>query len=170
MEMNELYICLFAFILAVIELGFYTVRVAMSVKGNRLAVSAIAIINNICCVLCMGIVFTGFTEYPYRALAYALGCTVGSYLGIEINRKMAAGTSFISLIADTEDSKIIKEALQKGNFDYTVIKGRGKDKDRELFKIPTFSTRKIDILKIVHDCAPGTMVIDEVIHTQNKLS
>ena len=168
MDIQEILICLLIIVLGAVEIGFYTVRVALTVKGNKLLVAIIAIINNLACLFCMALIVSCITTNPERAISYAIGTAIGSFLGIKLDQRFSPGSDFLSIIIDRKESDNIKKAFRQHNFDFIIIEGKGKDKDRDIFKIPIVSTRKKDILSIVNNNAPSAMIIDEVVNIQSK--
>lgn len=123
----------FAIIIAkVIEVSFGTLRIVMIAKGERKIGAILAFIEIIIWLVLVGSILTNITEYPLRALAYAVGFALGNYLGSYIEEKLAIGLSEVKVIVIEKDSPKVVSALRNSGFAVTQIKAQGKTDPREL--------------------------------------
>jgi len=99
---------LFTFLLAVINVGLWTMRVAVTARGLRIAGSIVATLEAVAFVLAFSHVL-GSLDSPGRIVVYGLGVGVGTYAGLSMDGRIREGRRshpHTDLKAEGEDAKI----------------------------------------------------------------
>lgn len=116
----------------VIEVTLATVRMVLITKGEKTIGSIIGFIEVILWIYIANAVLTGIAEEPYKAVAYALGFSLGSYLGSVLEGKLGIGLSEITAIVKEEGSEILINGLREAGYAVTTIFANGKTSERRV--------------------------------------
>lgn len=159
----------YAFILVgkVIEVSISTLRIVLIAKGERKIGSLLAFIEIILWLLIVSNVLSKINEDPMSAGMYALGFTIGNYVGSKLEDLIGLGTAQIQIIVSKDRSKEITDLIFNDGFAYTKVEGRGQFHERSIIYslLPRSSTKKlsekikslkIDALISVHETKPFT--------------
>lgn len=124
---------LFIFFGKILEVAVATVRIVLINRGERLKGSIIAIFEVLLWLIITGTVLTGFQDDLFKCLVFAVAFAIGNYLGSWMEDKLAFGLCSIQVIVpESSESKELVEKLRDNKFAVTMIKGKGKDGEREL--------------------------------------
>ncbi len=111
---------------------------------NRAVVAAlIGFVEVIVYIKVLGNVVSTLDNY-YYLVAYAIGFSLGNYLGSKLEKYLAFGDSQLRLIIKEEDSFIINEIREKG-YSVTTFNGAGRDGVKIMILI---AVKRKDISKI----------------------
>ena len=107
------------------EVAMATVRTVLTARGNRLVASLIAIVEISIWLIVTSTVLLSIAEDPVRGVAYGLAFTVGIYVGIMVEDKLALGLSQIEIIAEYETAKQIASTFREHGFGVTTYECEG---------------------------------------------
>lgn len=169
MEIGNIWIYLYVFLGTIIEVAVYTLRVALTTRGCKVWVAILGGINNIFAITIMILVTTTITTDPLRAIVYGIAYTIGALVGVKLDERLAIGSNFLTIITDYKESNKLVTELRKAGFAFTILVGKGKEKERAVIRIATKRRREKTVLKLINEFSPNSMLIDEVINTQNHL-
>lgn len=128
-----IWVYFFIFFGKIIEVSISTVRLVLINRGERVKGSIIAFFDILLWIFITGTVLTGFEEDLMRVIVFAAAFAIGNYIGSWMEDKLAFGLSSIQVIVpDCEESRELVERLRGNKFAVTVIKGMGKDGEREM--------------------------------------
>ena len=117
----------------IIEVSVATVRMVLINRGERVRGSILAFFDILLWLVITGTVLDGFQEDPLRIVVFALAFSVGNYLGSWVEDKLAFGLSSIQIVVShSEQSKTLADALRNEGFGVTVVKGTGRNGERDV--------------------------------------
>lgn len=154
---------LFIFFAKVIEVTLTTLRMLFVNRGAKGYASTIGFVEILVWVTVASFVLDGIHENPARMIVYALGFSVGSFIGIKIEERIGLGYSKLEIITNQEDGEALAEEIRKFGKAVTITQGEGRDGDRII--LTTFLRRKnkeIVINKAKEMDAKGVITVSEI--------
>ncbi len=159
---------LFIFFGKILEVAVATVRIVLINRGERLKGSIIAVFEVLLWLLITGTVLTGFQEDLMRCLVFAVAFAIGNYVGSWMEDKLAFGLCSIQVIVpESSESEDLVEKLRDNKFAVTMIKGKGKDGERELLFLHIKRKRipqAVEIIKLNLNSAVIIVNDSKIIH------
>jgi len=132
---NNYWLLVLIFASKIIEVTIGTIRSILINKGYRKPAVILALIEIMMWVFIASKVLTGITDYPLEGIAYALGFTVGIYVGSVIEQKLAFGKVLIQTITTFEKGPILATKLREEGCGVTVIDAVGKTESRKVLMV-----------------------------------
>ncbi|MEM2508345.1 MAG: DUF2179 domain-containing protein, partial [Candidatus Hadarchaeales archaeon] len=90
-------------------------------------------------------------------ISFSLGYALGTYLGVNIEEKMAVGHVTVQVISVTK-SREIGLALRNAGYPMTIIKGRGLRGNRLIYQSVIARRHLSDFLKLVRKTDPEAFI------------
>jgi len=84
-------------------------------------------------------------------VVYALGFSVGNYVGSFLEEKLAIGLLTISIVASANDAIIIAEKLRKDNLGVTLVEAEGMNEKKKMIVVHVKRKRKKEVIKFTVD-------------------
>lgn len=157
----ELLICLFIFILKIIETSLGTFRIIILSNGKKILSSILSGVIALIWVISTGLVILDIRESFFRIIFLLLGCMIGSYIGSLIEEKIAIGNHLlITITCDGLGAKIC-DLLRKNNFAVTVTKARGIENIKNILFIMAPRKKQNKIKKLILSIDSNAMIICE---------
>lgn len=138
--MGEILLCLFIFAGKCLEIILYTIRTVLSTRNLKGWVTFFGLLNNSIGIAVTIFVVDGITSNPERLICYALGESVGVYLGMLLDKKLALGNNIMTIIVNKGIMERIIRRLSENGFHVTYMIGKGYKEDRAILK--TYIDRK----------------------------
>lgn len=145
----------------VLENALATLRLIVVANGQKFFGAVLLFVISLIWIAITGIVIIDIWKDPLKIFFFALGSFFGSYVGSIIEEKMALGSNMLTVIIDKESGDDIIENLRNNDYAVTVINGKGKDKERYILMIMTTRKKRKDIVKIIKEINPNSMIIAE---------
>lgn len=149
-SLELLLVSLLIFVLQATNITVGSLRVMMLVRGNRLAAGGLALIESLVWVYAAGQVINDLAN-PVKVISYVLGFSVGTMVGVTVERWMALGKTLLRIVAPVSSPQVVDELRARGYY-ATVLNGEGRDGDvRVIFSvIPRKKMRVLEelVLKI----------------------
>lgn len=123
-------IYLFIVFAKVIEVSMATVRMVLITKGERKIGAVIAFFEVSLWVILVSTVLDNIMENPLKIVAYALGFSLGNYIGSWVEEKIGIGLAEIQVILKDEHGAAVVSNLRDQGYAVTVLKGEGKNHPR----------------------------------------
>ncbi len=114
----------------IVEISMMTFRYVMITKGERLIGSVIGFFEVMLWLLIVSSVLTNIKEDPIKIFVYALGFSIGIYVGGLIEEKIGIGTVKIEAIVASDYE--MADEIRKNGYAVTVVEGKGMNYDREI--------------------------------------
>jgi uncharacterized protein YebE (UPF0316 family) len=120
---NYLILPLIIFLARTIDTSLGTLRIVMISRGNRKAVRLVGFVEVLLWVIAIGQIIQNLNNWA-GYLAWALGFTLGSVIGFEIEDRLALGKHQLRIITSQPIDSFLS-ALKKLNQGFTVFDGMG---------------------------------------------
>ena len=144
----------------IIEVTVSTLRMALINRGERMKGTIIAFFDILLWLVITGTVLQGFQEDPLRIVVFAFAFSVGNYMGSWFEDKLAFGLSSIQVIVpESPESKALANALRDENFAVTVIRGSGRNGERELLLLHLKRKRIAEAVALINLNFPGAVIV-----------
>lgn len=129
-------------------------------RGERVKGTMVAFFDSILWLLITGTVLEGFQEDPLRMVVFAFAFAVGNYMGSWFEDKLAFGLSSIQVIVpEGPESVALADSLRKDNFAVTVIKGTGRNGNRDIQLLHLKRKRIAEAVSLINTMLPGAVVV-----------
>jgi uncharacterized protein YebE (UPF0316 family) len=143
----------------IFEVTVATLRMVLINRGERIKGAIIAFFDILLWLVLTGTVLEGFKEDPLRMVVFALAFAVGNYLGSWLENKLAFGLSSIQIIVpESPKSKQLAEVLRDSHFAVTVVKGTGRNGNRELLILHLKRKRTAEAISVINKAHPGAVI------------
>ena len=139
-------IYLIIFIAKLIEVSLATIRIVFISKGERGKGAFIAFFEISLWLILASNVLTSITEDPFKAVAYVLGYTAGTFLGSLLEEKIALGIATLNITCNTADSGKIIEVFQELEVGFTILDSCGQKDTNKIFIAYIPRKRKKEVL------------------------
>ena len=144
------------FISKLLENTLATLRIILIANNKKLIGAILTFAISVIWTLSVSFIVVDFKDY-FKILSFALGSSVGSYLGNFIEEKIALGCIIITFTINNSEYEIIKAALNKYNKTITKTKNgykfelniKRKYQNKVIKLIKTKNNKiKINIIKV----------------------
>jgi uncharacterized protein YebE (UPF0316 family) len=143
----------------ILEVSVATLRMVLINRGERIKGACIAFFDILLWLIITGTVLEGFKEDPLRMVVFALAFAVGNYLGSWLENKLAFGLSSIQIIVPESPKSVqLAETLRDHHFAVTVIKGTGRNGNRELLILHLRRKRIGEAVRLINSTFPGAVI------------
>lgn len=109
----------------ILEISLQSLKTVSIAKGQKLRATLLAFMECLVWGFVVSSVITTLSEDILLLFFYCCGYSIGLFVGMTIESKLAIGTSNVQFIADEEHTGIITEYLTKRQKGYTVFNGHG---------------------------------------------
>lgn len=116
---------LLIFALRIGDVSLATVRMVLSVRGERILPPLIGFVEIMIWILAVGAAVRNLNS-PWHVMGYAGGFSAGTYVGLWVERKLAIGLASMQIVTRT-DGDALAAALRAEGFGVTRWVGEGKD-------------------------------------------
>ena len=120
-----LYIVIFC--AKVIEVTISTIRLVYINKGEKLKGAILAFVEILIWLIVVSSVLTNIAQDPIKIFVYAAAFSLGNYIGMSIESKIALGLASLQVVVNEEDGNILGSILREKGFGVTIIEGVGID-------------------------------------------
>ena len=124
--MNLLLLCLKIFFARLIDVSLGTVRTIYTVKGKNFIAAIIGVVEITVWFLVVKEALNTNTNSIFIVISYALGFSVGTYIGGKISNRFIKSHLEVQIILSNKDASIIKK-LREAGYGVTAIEVNGID-------------------------------------------
>ena len=139
-------------VLAFVSVGLWTLRVAFTARGRKLAGAAIAALEAVVFALVFSRLVADLGSWD-RIAGYALGVAVGTAAGLLINERTSQGGVVIEAVVPG-DGDALRAALLAHHWPATSIPATGLQGPATLVFVAVPASRKDEVLALVSSTAP----------------
>ena len=159
-QMSGIWIYLFIFFGKIIEVSVSTIRLVLINRGERVKGSIIAVLEMLLWLVVTGTVLKGFQEDIIRVFIFAVAFAVGNYVGSWMEDKLAFGLCSIQvIIPESSACNELLDRLRENNFAVTVIKGKGKDGNRDILSLHVKRKRIPKAVQIIKSTMDNAVIV-----------
>lgn len=119
----------------IVYVSFFTIRMILTLKGQKYLASAISSVEVIVYVIGLGLVLDNLGEIQ-NLIAYAVGYAIGVLVGSKIEEMLALGYVTVQVITKESDKPIAK-LLRDSGYGVTSWMANGRDGNRLMMEILT---------------------------------
>lgn len=116
---------LLIFALRIGDVSLATVRMVLSVRGERVLPPLIGFVEIMIWILAVGAAVRNLSS-PWHVIGYAGGFSAGTYVGLWVERKLAIGLASVQVVTRAA-GETLAAALRAEGFGVTRWMGEGKD-------------------------------------------
>jgi uncharacterized protein YebE (UPF0316 family) len=147
------------FFAKIVEVSLSTIRVVYINKGKKEIGAVLAFIEIMIWLVVVSSVLNNITEDPIKALIYAIAYSLGNYVGVTIESKIAIGLASIQVVVNEETGEMLAEILRDESYGVTIIEGRGKEDSKKILLFIQLKRKKIpDAVKLIQQTAPAAYI------------
>ena len=144
----------------IFEVSVSTVRIVLINRGERVKGTIVAVFEMMLWLTITGTVLVGFQQDLTRGLVFSLAFAAGNYVGSWTEEKLAFCYSSIQVILpDSDASRDLAALLRANSFAVTVVKGRGKDLDREILFLHAKRKRIPEAVRIINTHLANAVIV-----------
>lgn len=144
--MAILMLCVKIFFVRILDVSLGTVRMIITVKGNKFIASLIGFFEVLIWFLIVREALNTEETSIFIALSYALGYATGTYIGGILSERFISGTLSVQVILSSNDHEIIDKIRDKG-YAVSVTNVRGKMEEEKYMLFIEIDKKKINSLK-----------------------
>lgn len=147
------------FLAKTIEVSIATIRLVYVNKGERVKGAILGFFEVMIWILVVSSVLNNITDDPFKIIAYAAGFSLGNYLGISIESKIAVGLASIQVVVDENTGDVLANILRDNEFGVTIIDGKGKDDNQKSLLFIQLKRRRIPVaIKLIKGIDPNAYI------------
>lgn len=151
--MNTIMLCFLIIVVRVIETSLATIRMIFTIRNNKLLATLIAFFEILIWFLIVKEAINSENNI-FIAISYAVGFSLGTYLGITINEKRVPSNLMLTVIVNKNKDIIFKDLIDN-KYAFSTLKAKGKDlkKNKDIIFIVTTNKRakKLERILMKHD-------------------
>ncbi len=128
------------FLARLLQSLLYTVREILMVRGRRVGASLLSLAETTVWFVAFCVVMGDLLSRPFdrvaalKAAAFLTGWAAGTFLGIEVEERMARGYATVQIISVGKEDEL-RERLLSSGFPLTSLEARGREGPRTIYQI-----------------------------------
>ncbi|MFC5465114.1 DUF2179 domain-containing protein [Lederbergia graminis] len=154
---NTLVMVAIIFIINVVYVSFFTIRMILTLKGYRYFAAFISMIEIVIYVVGLGLVLDNLNEIQ-NVIAYAVGYGVGVLVGTKIEEKLALGYITVNVITKEYDKDLPKQ-LREDGYGVTSWAASGLEGDRMALQVLTPRRMELKLYQRIKELDPKSFII-----------
>ncbi|EWG08561.1 MULTISPECIES: DUF2179 domain-containing protein [Cytobacillus] len=144
-------------IINIVYVSFFTIRMILTLKGQRYLAAFISTIEVVIYVIGLGLVLDNLNEIQ-NLIAYAVGYGIGVIVGMKIEEKLALGYITVNVITKEYDRDLPKALREKG-YGVTNWAANGLEGDRMALQILTPRKYELKLYQTIKELDPKAFII-----------
>lgn len=156
-EGDILKIVLIIFVINIVYVSFFTVRMILTLKGYRYVAAGVSVIEVIIYVVGLGLVLDNLNEIQ-NLIAYAVGYGCGVIVGMKIEEKMALGYITVNVIT-VDVNKEMPRILRDKGYGVTNWSVSGLEGERSAMQILTPRKAELQLYTTIKEIDPKAFII-----------
>lgn len=147
------------FMAKTIEVSISTIRLVYVNKGERVKGAVLGFVEVMIWILVVSSVLNNIIDDPFKIFAYAAGFSLGNFLGVSIEAKIAVGLSSIQVVVNEDDGDALADILRNNEFGVTIIEGKGKNDSKKDLLFIQLKRKKIPAaIKLIKETDPSAYI------------
>lgn len=152
-----LYIIIFC--AKIIEVSISTIRLVYINKGERVKGAILGFVEILIWLIVVSSVLNNITADPIKVFIYAAAFSLGNYIGVTIESKIAVGLASIQVVVNQETGEMLAEVLRDENYGVTILDGKGKGESKKSLLFIQLKRKKIPAaIKSIKQTAPNAYI------------
>jgi len=163
LEQPKIVLYVVIFCAKIFEVSIGTLRIVLVSKGQKLKAALIAFVECVIWILVVSTVLVDITKDPVKVVIYCAAFAIGNYIGVSLENRLAMGLSSIQVITNLEEGNELALLLRDNNFGVTVMKGYGKEKEKEVLILHLKRKRIAEAVNLIHSQLENALItVNEV--------
>jgi uncharacterized protein YebE (UPF0316 family) len=154
---NSVTMVLIILLINIVYVSFFTIRMILTLKGQRYLAAFISTIEVVIYVIGLGLVLDNLNEIQ-NLIAYAIGYGIGVIVGMKIEEKLALGYITVNVIS-TESEKDLPAILRDRGYGVTDWMANGREGDRLAMQILTPRKYELNLYAAIKELDPKAFII-----------
>lgn len=154
---NSFMMVLIILIINIVYVSFFTMRMILTLKGQRYLAAALSTVEVVVYVLGLDLVLNNLNEIQ-NLIAYAVGYGIGVMVGMEIEEKLAIGYITVNVITKEYDKDLPKVLREKG-YGVTNWAANGLEGNRMALQILTPRKFELKLYATIKELDPKAFII-----------
>ena len=150
--MEPLIECLQMAGLAIVSVSLWTLRVALTARGRRIAGAVTAGMEAVVFVLVFSRAAADLARVELL-LGYAVGVAIGTLVGVALDERLSAGQSEVRVVTEGPDLSHVRALLDEG-WPVTWVPGRGPDGNVTVAFVAADDKRLPALVGAIRESAP----------------
>lgn len=147
------------FFAKIIEVSISTIRLVFINKGERVKGAVLGFIEIIIWLVVVSSVLNNINEDPIKAFIYAAAFSLGNYLGVTIESKIAVGLASIQVVVNQKSGELLADTLREQGYGVTIIEGKGKNESVKNLLFIQLKRKKIpEAVKLIKQHNPEAYI------------
>jgi uncharacterized protein YebE (UPF0316 family) len=151
---------LIIFIFKVVEISISTVRIIIVNRGYKKEGAILSFIEVLIWVFVASVVIANISEAPLKGIIYALGYSVGVFLGSIIEKRLAFGQTMLQIIVDNDVAKEITTLIRSKKVGVTTIDAQGASGVKMLIIIYINRKNVVEIKQQILAIEPAALIAE----------
>lgn len=147
--MMQIVMYLLVFFVKIIEVTLATTRIVLITRGERLKGAFIGFFEVTIWIILVSTVMTDLMEDPIKVVIYALGFSIGNYVGSMFEERLGIGTSRVEAIVLAEHGKELVDEIRSHGFAVTVVVGQGMNYERNVLIMHVKRKRTKEVIDLI---------------------
>lgn len=144
-------------IINIVYVSFFTIRMILTLKGQRYIAALISMIEVVIYVIGLGLVLENLNEIQ-NIIAYAIGYGLGVLMGMKIEEKLALGYITVNVITKEYNGELAKNLRSQG-YGVTSWQAHGLEGDRMALQILTPRKYELKLYQTIKELDPKAFII-----------
>jgi uncharacterized protein YebE (UPF0316 family) len=141
--------------LAVLSVGLWTLRVALTARGSRVAGAGVAAVEAVVFAVVFSNVVGDLGSWD-RVAGYAVGVALGTGAGLAVSDRMERGGSVIEVVVPG-DGEAVRDAFLARGWPATALPARGVGGEAAVVFLVVRSACVDEVLAVARTAAPGAL-------------
>jgi uncharacterized protein YebE (UPF0316 family) len=154
---NSFMMVLIILIINIVYVSFFTMRMILTLKGQRYLAAALSTVEVVVYVLGLDLVLNNLNEIQ-NLVAYAVGYGIGVMVGMKIEEKLAIGYITVNVITKEYDKDLPKVLREKG-YGVTNWAASGLEGNRTALQILTPRKFELKLYATIKELDPKAFII-----------
>nr|WP_197030904.1 DUF5698 domain-containing protein [Bacillus sp. MB2021] len=154
---NSVTMILIILIINIVYVSFFTIRMILTLKGQRYLAAFISMIEVVIYVIGLGLVLDNLDQIQ-NLVAYAIGYGIGVIVGMKIEEKLALGYITVNVITKEYDRDLPNSLRTKG-YGVTTWAAQGLEGDRMSLQILTPRKYELKLYQTIKELDPKAFII-----------
>ena len=156
--MPNILIYLLIVVVKTIEVALATLRIKLITKGQQVEGSLVGFVEIIIWVIVASVVLNDIASDPWKVIAYAVGFSLGNYLGSVLEEKIGLGTMKVDIIIQEDKAKKVIDELRDRGFGVTVLDGEGRNYRRKVLLVILKRKQAPKFVRMVHEIVDDAFI------------
>jgi uncharacterized protein YebE (UPF0316 family) len=154
---NSVAMVLIIFIINVVYVSFFTMRMILTLKGYRYIAAFVSMVEIVIYIVGLGLVL-GNLNHIQNIIAYAVGYGTGVIAGMKIEEKLALGYITVNVVTREYDKDLPKQLRETG-YGVTTWSAEGLEGDRMALQILTPRKYELKLYQKIKELDPKAFII-----------